>query len=320
MDILSSSRALKLKSPWFSIITCSYNRSHTIDSCYKAVRELNLPQDKQGNPVTFEWIIVDDGSTDDTAGKVEKWIKEDIIPIIYIYQPNKGKHVASNNGISRARGYAVIEYDSDDIILPDALLAMYNTWQSLPHDERPTVKGVTGRCIDSRNGKMIGKPVPYEPFIVSPQDMRFKYHIDGEMFGFTLRSIMLEHPYPVFDGSTKFCPESIVIFEIGKRYREAVINTPVRIYTIGNSDSITTGGSRNRASQNYHLWKYEVNNLVTRYIFRSPVSMLKAVVGISMDGFRTGRSIRTIINDVTSRRMKLLVAAFIPAGYILSLR
>ena len=51
MNILSSTRALKLESPWFSIITCSYNRSHTLDNCYKAVRELRLPQDEHGNTI-----------------------------------------------------------------------------------------------------------------------------------------------------------------------------------------------------------------------------------------------------------------------------
>jgi len=279
---------------------------------------LKLPVDCNGEVERFEWIIVDDGSCDGTRRLVEKWVDENRVPIRYVYQPNQGKHVASNKGISIARGYAILEYDSDDIIMPDALCVMYDTWYGFTPGQRMELKGVTGRCIDSRTGKMLGNRLPYEPFIVSPQDMRFKYKIRGEMFGFTLRSVMLDHMYPVYDDSTKFCPESIVIFEIGKKFKEAVVDRCIRVYVTDSADAITKGSSRNRAAQNYYLWRYEVNNLVSKYMFTAPVDMMKAVVGVTMDGFRTGRSLVTVLREIERIDMKCLVALFSPAGYILS--
>lgn len=304
--------------PWFSIITCSYNRAHTLPKCYECLKALKKPVGSNGEEETFEWIIIDDGSTDGTDELVKQWIEEDIIPIRYHYQPNQGKHVASNYGINMARGYAIMEYDSDDLILPDTLTIFYDEWYKLPAHERATIKGVTARCIDSTTGKIIGPSLPHSPFIVSPQDMRFKYHIGGEMMGFTLRSIMLEYQYPVYDNSTKFCPESIVIFSIGMKYREAVIDKPVRVYVTNSNDAITKGSSRNRAAQNYYLWNFEVNNLVTKYFFSAPKDMLKALVGVTMDGFRTRRSLGTVLKGINSWKMKILVALLSPAGYILS--
>ncbi len=316
--ILKSALCDTISTPWFTIITCTYNRAHTLPNCYESIKNLALPVNKNGTHEYFEWIIVDDGSNDGTRELVESWIAENKIPIKYTYQNNSGKHTASNKGIKLATGYAILEYDSDDLLLPDALTFFYNAWYGFSEEERRTMKGVTGRCIDSRTGKLLGTRLPYEPLVASPQDMRFKHRIKGEMFGFTLRSIMLQHLYPVYDNSTKFCPESIVIFEIGKKYKEAVFNKCVRVYVTDSNDAITKGTSRNRAPQNYYLWKYEVNNLVSKYILSSPIDMIKAVVGITMDGFRTDRPLRQILSEVENPWMKVLVTVFSPAGFILS--
>ena len=68
-----------------SIITPTYNRGYCIKNLYDSL----LEQTKKD----FEWIIVDDGSADDTAEIVRGWIKEcDIFPIFYYKQENGGKH------------------------------------------------------------------------------------------------------------------------------------------------------------------------------------------------------------------------------------
>lgn len=100
---------------------------------------------------------------------------------------------------------------------------------------------------------------------------------------------------------------------------ESIIDKPVRRYFRDASNSITTARSVNRSAANYYLWKYEVNNIVGKYLFSSPKDMAKALVGISMDGFLTSRSVRNILGDVDKLSMKLLVTALMPFGFILSL-
>lgn len=317
-DSISTGKYDELKSPWFSIVTCSYNRARTLVDCYEAIKQLELPVDDDGVPQAFEWIIVDDGSTDDTFELVQQWIESDVVPILYLKQPNQGKYVAFTTGINASRGYAVLSYDSDDILLPKALTILYNAWYSMSPEQRLTCKGVTGRTIDSVTGQMVGKPFPRQPFIMSAQDMRFKYRIKGEMIGFTLRSVYEEFPYPVGQGLGKSFPDSVVIFEIGKKYTEMFLNDMIRIYVTDGESSISKGSSRNRATQNYYLWQYEVNNLVSKYWFYSPKDMLKAVVGLTMDGFRTKRKYGEILRGVKSIGMKALVVLFTPCGYILS--
>lgn len=97
-----------------TVFTPTYNRAHLLHR----VRQSLLQQ----NFVDFEWLIVDDGSTDETEQLVQSWITQNpIIPIRYIKKTNGGKHTAINTGVQAAAGELFVILDSDDQLLPDAL-------------------------------------------------------------------------------------------------------------------------------------------------------------------------------------------------------
>lgn len=271
-----------------------------------------------GELIDFEWIVVDDGSDDDTFGLVKEWCDENKIAIRYYYQENKGKHVAINRGVKNARGVMWQCIDSDDSIFSNALCVFYEEWMKIPENERSGFKGVVGRCIDPSTGQVIGKPFPRYPYRTSPQDMRFRDHITGEMVGCTRIDVMKEFPFPEFNDKTSFCPENIVWMSMGKKYIESYINVPLREYYRDAANAITKGGGKNRAKANYYLWQWNVNNLVGEYLFRSPKEMLKSVIGVSMDGLRTGRSLNEILKGIDASVNKALVALFSPLGWLLS--
>lgn len=305
--------------PWITIFTPVYNREKELPRLYEAIKKLRT-KTSSGEEITFEWVIVNDGSTDGSHDLIKQWCADNELPIICLTQPNGGKHVAMNSGVANARGEMFLSIDSDDTLLPDTLIVFHENWYKIDEKERSGIKGVTGRCIDPETATIIGDPLPTNPLICSPQDLRFKYHVKGEMCGFNRLEIMKAHPFPTPDSCGRFFPESVVWFEIGKEYKEYVVDIPVREYYRDSGNAITSGGSANRAPQNYYLWEYEVNNLVLKYLTRSPKLMLKAIVGMSMDGFRTHRSVCTILKDCKGFTRKLLVATFMPAGWILSKR
>mgnify|MGYP004708413575 CR=1 FL=1 len=76
-----------------TILTPSYNRAHTLPNLYKSL----LLQDNQN----FEWLIVDDGSKDNTKELVNSFCKDEKIKITYLFQKNGGKHSAINTGIKK---------------------------------------------------------------------------------------------------------------------------------------------------------------------------------------------------------------------------
>ena len=91
-----------------TIFTPAYNRGDTLSRLYESLK-------KQSNK-NFQWVVVDDGSIDNTKELIENWKKENILNIIYVYQENSGKMRAINRGVELAEGEFFFIVDSDDYI------------------------------------------------------------------------------------------------------------------------------------------------------------------------------------------------------------
>lgn len=260
-------------------------------------------------------MIVDDGSTDGTEALGEQWCKENTLSIRYFKQPNQGKHVAMNFAEKQACGKFWLTIDSDDTILPTALETYAKAWNSIPEDKRREFCGVSARCIDS-NGKIVGDKLPYSPMDVTFTQLRMKYRIEGEMLEMFRVDVLKQYPFPEYDPRMRFCPEAISWFEMAKKYKLHVIDEPVRTYYYDASVSIMRERSEKRSAANYYLWLYFINNL-SRYIFTYPMKIIKAYVGVSMDGFVSKRSAGRILKDIHGWR-KLPALAFMWCGWILA--
>ena len=99
-----------------SILTATYNRANYLTKLYESIKE-NLKYN-----ITPEWIIVDDGSTDETKNVVQGFIEENKIIIEYMYQKNSGKMSAINEAVKMATGDLIVDCDSDDIFTNNSLI------------------------------------------------------------------------------------------------------------------------------------------------------------------------------------------------------
>ena len=97
-----------------SILTATYNRASYLQKLYDSIKE-NLKYN-----LNCEWVIVDDGSTDDTKIQVEKFINENKVHIIYCYQKNSGKMEAINQAVKLSSGNLMVDCDSDDYFVENA--------------------------------------------------------------------------------------------------------------------------------------------------------------------------------------------------------
>ncbi len=80
----------------YTVFTSTYNNVHTLPAVYESLKTQTFKD--------FEWLIVDDGSDDDTKELVQKWIQENHFPIRYYYQSNSGKHRARNFAVKKSKG------------------------------------------------------------------------------------------------------------------------------------------------------------------------------------------------------------------------
>ena len=105
-----------------SVLTPTYNRADTLEKLYTS-----LVLNSYSN-LDFEWIIMDDGSTDKTSMLVNGFINQKIIDIKYFKQENKGKMSAMNELVKYATGDVMITCDSDDYFTPDAFDEIRRNW------------------------------------------------------------------------------------------------------------------------------------------------------------------------------------------------
>ena len=106
-----------------TVFTPTYNRGYLLDKLYKSLL-------KQTN-TDFEWLIIDDGSNDNTSSIINKFIDDDKIRIRYFYQENGGKHRAINKGLDFAEGELFFIVDSDDTLIPTAIELVLEKYKSV---------------------------------------------------------------------------------------------------------------------------------------------------------------------------------------------
>ncbi|MDY5314088.1 MAG: glycosyltransferase family A protein [Prevotella sp.] len=219
-----------------TILTPTYNRASLLPRLFDSLlRQTNKD---------FEWIVVDDGSTDDTREVVAN-LKEKCggaFPMGYVYKANGGKHMAINIGAERARGELLFIADSDDLLTDDALETVANSWHDISDDK--SFAGIAGLDIAMDTREVIGSGLPQEHIDCNAIDIRYRHHVTGDMKEVFRTEVLREFPFPEFAGE-RFCPEQLVWFRMARRYRLRYINKPIYIADY-QPDGITAGITRAR--------------------------------------------------------------------------
>lgn len=295
----------------FTIATATYNRANVLHRVYDSLNSQTCKD--------FEWIIVDDGSTDTTADVVEKWKDDAEYPIRYYYQENSGKHMAINLAVEHAEGELFVIADSDDSFKPESLQLLLHYWEIIPQEMRSQFRGVTCRSYDPLTKNAIGKDFPQKFHDILGIDSIFKYHYDFDMWGFNRTDVMKEFPFPNTRGEgLAFYPESIIWNRMGMKYKVRFVNDTLLAYYKDQSNA-TTVKKRNKSKENIHLWTHYINELL-KYFPKAPLLFIKAAIGLSMDGFLLHKSCAEIIGIPNSFFGKVMVVALLPVGYVLYLK
>ena len=225
-----------MKYPFITILTPTYNRASLLPRLFDSLlRQTNKD---------FEWIVVDDGSTDDTREVVAN-LKEKCggaFPMGYVYKANGGKHMAINIGAERARGELLFIADSDDLLTDDALETVANSWHDISDDK--SFAGIAGLDIAMDTREVIGSGLPQGHIDCNAIDIRYRHHVTGDMKEVFRTEVLREFPFPEFAGE-RFCPEQLVWFRMARRYRLRYINKPIYIADY-QPDGITAGITRAR--------------------------------------------------------------------------
>lgn len=196
----------------FSIITPTFNRAKYLPGIYDCLCQ-------QGD-IDFEWIIVDDGSSDNTKETAANFNKA--FEIKYVYQENSGKPTAVNTGIQMADSYISIYFDSDDIFCKDVLKTVWNYFDFKTGKFERDCVGVTGLC-QYNNGEIIGRMFPHDYYISDPIRYLLNKNLHFDTCDFYLTEILRKYLYPTFKNEKNISP-SIVWNRIALVYKTIFVN------------------------------------------------------------------------------------------------
>jgi len=198
-----------------SVITPTYNRANLLEALFRSLAKQTIKN--------FEWILVDDGSTDCTTDIISRFENNDLFDFAYLKKPNGGKHTAINLGVRHAKGDLVLILDSDDTLPRNAIETISRHYDLCKN--REDCGGVCG-VMAHHDGARIGTGLGRDTLYVSTLDLRYEYGVKGDLLEVFKTSVLREFPFPEITGE-KFCPEALVWNRIATKYKLYCFNEVV---------------------------------------------------------------------------------------------
>lgn len=291
-----------------TVITPTYNRAHTLPRAFEALKKQTF-QD-------FKWIIMDDGSTDDTAELIENFKKECPFEIDYFHHSNRHKFHTVIDGIEKVKTPYFTILDSDDWNPPDALLTLLNEVEKIENPDE--FIGVMGLSADE-NGKVVGDKYPME-FDGSIFDMRYKLKVKGDKNGMfitkTYQRILEEFDYSKIPERVNAPHRVIFNYYDAKGIKTRFINKIVRIYFQDQDDKDSLSHLRDKGKNLIGL-KLAHRSFLNDYgkkLYSHPKILLRNLIGYEVYSLASGNSFREINEGLDS--FKSLATICYPAALI----
>lgn len=192
--------------PKFTVFTPTYNRAYILPKLYDSL--------KTQSTKNFEWLIIDDGSTDNTEELVNAWLSDDCgFAISYLKKENGGKPRAINYGVSLAQGEFFFMVDSDDYLLPNAMEKMAAWVEEIRSEENFIGVGAAKGYPDGTYLKGVPPAVNQDGVVDATNLDRSCYNLDADMCEAYRTDLFRRFPMAEWPGE-KFAPEQIALNEI----------------------------------------------------------------------------------------------------------
>lgn len=206
-----------MKSATIAVFTPTFNRAYKLPDLYKSLlRQTNKD---------FVWLVVDDGSTDDTKRLINSYINEKLINIRFVSRENGGKQRAHNTALSNCYEELFFTVDSDDYLVDSAIQQVIDAWT--PLKTKKNIAGMIALCGENDN-KPLNTYLPRGLKTTKIYDLYSKYHFAGDATLIYRTSILKQYPYDVADGE-KFIAESFVYLQIDEKYDLSTLNSVLMI-------------------------------------------------------------------------------------------
>ncbi|CNF47024.1 glycosyltransferase family 2 protein [Yersinia enterocolitica] len=252
-----------------TVFTPTFNRAHVLKRCYLSI----LEQDRDD----IEWLIIDDGSTDNTAEVVDSFKIENKLNIKYIYQNNSGKQAAWNKAVENASGEYFIGLDSDDALVAGSINKLLSI--STVFDDKKII-GIRATSVNSETLK------PNNCYLSNVDKKsswfdEFSSGIRGERIDFFKTELLQKYLYPVAS-DINFIPEIWFYSTVAKEYCFYYSSIPVRIFFDSEATNrLSKSSIKKHAVGHYISRKALLENIPPRLWLSRPLDFIKSVLRIN---------------------------------------
>lgn len=231
-----------------TIFTPTYNRAYLLGNLYNSLKEQTCKD--------FVWIIIDDGSTDNTKDLADMFMREGALSVKYFYQENSGKYVAHNAGVKMCETELFVCVDSDDELYPHAVEKTLGFWEKVKDD-----KNISGIVSPQNTGGFFGFVNP------PPKSRLMDLYNNKQLFGDTMlvfrADVLKKNLFPEIKGE-KFMTECVIYHQIDQKYVLAV------------QDEILCKGEYRQDGLTANMRKIHWNNPKTTLIMYRVISALQS--------------------------------------------
>lgn len=285
-----------------TVLTPTFNREGVLRSLWDSLQKQTVKD--------FEWLVVDDGSTDGTKNLITQLQEKSDFPIRYIYKSNGGKHTALNVGIQTICSELTFIVDSDDCVTDDAVESILKI-----HKKYRSQNNICGYAFLRAfpDGKVNGKKFDVDEKIGSYIDVR----VNGDDTGADKAEVFKTHclkefPFPEYPNE-KFLGEDLVWVRMARKYEMVHINKAIYV-----GNYLEDGLTNNRRKHNiaspvgcmHRAEEFMESDLKTRYRIKGG---LQYIVYGRFAGVK-------VINLIRKSRHKILATVCIPGGLLLYAR
>ena len=292
-----------------TIVTPSYNRAHTLTRVYDSLKKQTFRD--------FKWIIMDDGSTDNTKEIVDNFKSEGLIAVEYFWNQNQHKFITVFEGIKKVTSQYFMIVDSDDSYPTDSLQILFDEVEKISNqDEYISVIGLS----QYTDGKIVGNQYPNNGFDGSIFDMRYKYKVRGDKFGIfitkTYQQLLKNFDYSPYKNKG-YIPQSVFFNTYdADGVQTKFVNKVVRNYHLDDDDVNSVSNTRWTGKNTFGLmegYRSFLNSYGAK-LFSYPKALIRNLVGYQVYSMINKRGLSEINKGL--QHFKLLSTMIYPLSYI----
>ena len=305
--------------PAVSVLTATFNRAHVLHRPYESLNRQAVRD--------FEWVVVDDGSSDETPELLRRWQTEaDFAITWYRYEKNRGVSAAINSGSKLVLGEYVCILDSDDSLLDDAMETITCFRERTGIDSIPSVYQMAFRCVD-QSGMLVGQLSRDAQKNLQDEMVRSSFRNASYRLGMSFDFISVAKT-PIFQTrnlieltNSEHCPESATLYRFSEQYETIFVNRPILRYFRNDGEDHLSDRARSsvmvaKQPRGNYVRALAVLNGDIDYFFDRPKPFFTAGRKLTRLGLHLGRSPRLQFQDLTNWRARLIWMAGMPGGFI----